>query len=186
MGDSFISDKDIKTQMDKVINFLDDNYKQIHVGRANPQVLDKVLVNCYGSSMPVGQIASISSEARSLIIKPWDMSLLKEIDRAIQKENLGLTPQNNGECIRLNFPPLSEEERVKVSKQVSKMAEDSKVSIRNVRRDFISKINNMKKNKEINDDDSSRMEKKVQDYTNNYVKKIDSLKENKTSQVMEV
>ena len=186
MEDLFISDKEIKSQMDKVINYLEDNYKQIHVGRANPGVLDKVFVSCYGSSMQVSQIASISSEARSLIIKPWDMSLLKEIERAIQKENLGLTPQNNGEVIRLNFPPLSEEERIKVSKQVSKMAEDSKVSIRNVRRDFISKINNMKKNKEINDDDSSRLEKRVQDATNNYVKKIDILKENKTSQVMDV
>lgn len=181
-----LSDKEIKLQMEKVISFLDDNYKQIHVGRANPAILDRVRVGYYGSQVPVSQVATVSSEARSLIIKPWDVSLLKEIDRSIQKENLGVTPQNDGEKIRINFPPLSGDERNRVSKEVSKMAEDAKVSIRNVRRDFISKINNLKKSKDITEDEASRSEKKVQECTDSFVKKIDFLKDAKTKQVMEV
>ena len=186
MESLLISDGEIKMQMDKVILFLDDSYKQIHIGRANPSILDRVLVNCYGSSSPINQIASISSEARSLVIKPWDSSLLKEIDRAIQKENLGLTPQNDGEKIRINFPPLTGDERERISKDVSKMAEESKISIRNIRKNFMSKIDNLKKKKEITEDEASRFEKKVQDFTDSFIKKIEVLKENKTKQVKEV
>lgn len=181
-----ISDKEIKAQMEKVVSFLSGNYKQIHIGRANPAILDKVRVDYYGSKVPVDQVATVSSEARSLIIKPWDSSLLKEIDRSIQKENLGVTPQNDGEKIRINFPPLSGEERVRISKEVSKMAEEAKVSIRNVRRDFISKINSLKKSKEVTEDDVSKLEKKVQDFTDSFVKQIESIKDSKIKQVMEV
>ena len=157
--------KNAKVLMDKAIKFLQEEYKLIKVGRANPKILDKVFIEYYGSK---------------------DISLLKEIERALQKENLGVTPQSDSEKIRMNFPPLNEEERLKVSKEVSKLAEETKITIRNARRDVISKINNSKKAKEINDDDAKKFEKKIQELTNSYNNKIDNMCESKRNEVMEV
>jgi ribosome recycling factor len=178
--------KSAKVLMDKAIKFLQEEYKLIKVGRANPKILDKVFIEYYGSKTLVNQLLATSVEGRSLVLKPWDNSLLKEIERALQRENLGVTPQSDGEKIRMNFPPLSEEERLKVSKEVSKLAEETKVTIRNARRDVISKINNSKKAKEINDDDAKKFEKKIQELTNSYNNKIDNMCESKRNEVMEV
>ena len=175
-----------KSLMDKAVNYLIEQYKLVKVGRPNPAILDKVFIDYYGTKTPLNQVASVSVEARSMIVKPWDSSVLSAIDKAIQKENLGVTPQNDGDKIRINFPPLTSEEREKVSKQASKMAEDTKVSIRNIRQDIKTKISNAKKNKEITDDDAKNSESKLQDVTNSYNKKIDSLKESKVSEIMEV
>lgn len=178
--------KNAKTLMDKAIKFLEEEYKLIKAGRANPKILDKVYINYYGSKTPVNQLSAISIEGRSLILKPWDVSLLKEIEREIQKENLGVTPQCDGEKIRMNFPPLNKEERLKISKDVSKLAEDTKVTVRNARREIISKINNSKKSKEITEDEASTFEKKIQELTNSYNNKIESMCDSKKAEIMEV
>ena len=175
-----------KESMNKAINFLEEEYKLIKVGRANPRILDKVFVDYYGAKTPVNQVASINVDARSLVVKPWDGAILREIEREIQKANLGITPQNDGEKIRLNFPQLNHEERLKISKQVSKVAEDAKIAIRNARRDVMSKISEANKAREITDDEANKGEKQIQDLTNMYNKKIDSIKDAKIEEVMEV
>lgn len=175
-----------KSLMEKSLDFLDEEYKVIKVGRANPKILDRVCIDYYGTKTPINQVASVSVDARSLIIKPWDSSLLKEIEKSIQKEDLGVTPHNDGEKIRINFPPLNEEERLKTSKQVSKLAEDCKVAVRNVRRDIKSKVDVAVKSKEITEDESNRIEKKLQDLTDSHNKQIENMKSSKIKEVMEV
>ncbi len=175
-----------KSLMDKSINYLVEQYKLVKVGRPNPAILDRVFIDYYGTKTPLSQVASINVEGRSMIIKPWDASILSAIDKEIQKENLGVTPQNDGDKIRLNFPPLTSEEREKVSKYASKLAEDSKIAIRNSRQEIKSKIANSKKTKEISDDDAKSAESNLQDLTNSYNKKIDSMRESKIKEIMEV
>lgn len=175
-----------KLSMEKSLEFLDEEYKLIKVGRANPKILDKVCIDYYGTKTPINQVASISVDARSLIIKPWDSSLLKEIEKSIQKEDLGVTPHNDGEKVRINFPPLNEEERLKTSKQVSKLAEDCKVAVRNVRRDIKSKVDAAVKLKEITEDESNRIEKRLQDLTDSHNKQIEIMRDSKIKEVMEV
>ena len=175
-----------KSSMEKSLGFLEEEYKLIKVGRPNPKILDKVCIDYYGTKTPVNQIASVNVDARSLIIKPWDSSLLKEVEKSIQKEDLGVTPHNDGEKIRINFPPLNEEERLKASKQVSKLAEDCKVAVRNVRRDIKSKVDAAVKSKKITEDESNRIEKKLQDLTDSHNKQIENMKSSKIKEVMEV
>ncbi len=175
-----------KSSMEKSLGFLEEEYKLIKVGRANPKILDRVCIDYYGTKTPVNQVASISVDARSLIIKPWDSSLLKEIEKSIQKEDLGVTPHNDGEKVRINFPPLNEEERLKTSRQVSKLAEDCKVAVRNVRRDIKSKVDAAVKLKEITEDESNRIEKKLQDLTDSHNKQIEIMRDSKIKEVMEV
>ena len=175
-----------KSLMEKSLDFLDEEYKLIKVGRANPKILDRVCIDYYETKTPINQVASISVDARSLIIKPWDSSLLKEIEKSIQKEDLGVTPHNDGENIRINFPPLNEEARLKASKQVSKLAEDCKVAVRNVRRDIKSKVDAAVKSKKITEDESNRIEKKLQDLTDSHNKQIENMKSSKIKEVMEV
>ena len=175
-----------KSSMEKSLGFLEEEYKLIKVGRPNPKILDKVCIDYYGTKTPVNQIASVNVDARSLVIKPWDVSLLKEMEKSIQKEDLGVTPHNDGEKIRINFPPLNEEERLKASKQVSKLAEDFKVAVRNVRRDIKSKVDAAVKSKEITEDESNRIEKKLQDLTDFHNKQIENMKNSKIKEVMEV
>ena len=176
-----------KSSMEKSLGFLEEEYKLIKVGRPNPKILDKVCIDYYGTKTPVNQIASVNVDARSLVIKPWDVSLLKEMEKSIQKEDLGVTPHNDGEKIRINFPPLNEEERLKASKQVSKLAEDCKVAVRNVRRDIIkSKLDAAVKAKEITEDESDRIRKKLQNLTDSYIKQIENMESSKIKEVMEV
>ena len=138
-------------------------YSEIRAGRANPAVLDKVKVDYYGSPTPVNQLAAVSvTEARTLTIQPWDASILRQIEKAIQKSDIGINPNNDGKIIRLIFPPLTEERRKLIVKDVQKVAEDTKVQVRNVRRETIEKLKAMKKSGDLTEDDLKTAEKKMQ------------------------
>ena len=153
-------------KMKKTLSVLSANYAEIRAGRANPAVLNHITVDYYGAPTPINQLAAVSvSEARVLVIQPWDGSVCGAIEKAIQKSDLGVNPQSDGKLIRLMFPPLSEERRRDLAKDISKMAEESKVAVRSIRRDAIEKIKALKKNGEITEDDQKQGEKKTQDLT---------------------
>ena len=174
-------------KMNKTIDALDREYAAIRAGRANPAVLNKVVVDYYGTPTPVNQMAAVSvPEPRTLMIAPWDASTLKEIEKAIQASDIGINPTNDGKAIRLNFPPLTEERRKDLCKDIKKQAEDSKVSIRSSRRDAIEKIKAQKKDGEITEDDVKSLEKKVQDLTDKYCKEADELATAKEKEIMSV
>ncbi len=174
-------------KMNKTIDALDREYAAIRAGRANPAVLNKVVVDYYGTPTPVNQMAAVSvPEPRTLMIAPWDASTLKEIEKAIQASDIGINPTNDGKAIRLNFPPLTEERRRDLCKDIKKQAEDSKVSIRSSRRDAIEKIKAQKKDGEITEDDVKSLEKKVQDITDKYCKEADELASAKEKEIMSV
>ena len=171
--------------MQKSLNVLAKDYAAIRAGRANPAVLDKVMVDYYGAPTPINQLAAVSvAEARTLVIQPWDMSVLKEIEKAIQTSEIGINPQNDGKIIRLIFPPLTEDRRREIVKDIAKMGEDSKVSIRTIRRDAIDKLKKMKKDSEITEDDLKQSEKQVQDLTDKFCKEIDDLSAEKQKEIM--
>ena len=174
-------------RMQRRIDHLVDEFKTIRAGRANPAVLDKVTVSYYGTDTPINQIAAISvPEARTLIIQPWDASSLRMIEKAIQMSDVGINPQNDGKVIRLNFPPLTEDKRKEIAKDIAHIAEDSKVQIRNVRRDTIEKLKTMKKSGELTEDDLKQAEKKTQDATDKFIKEIDKVTEKKKKEIMEI
>ncbi len=163
-----------KTKMTKSINHLIDDFATIRAGRANPSVLDKVKVDYYGAPTPINQLASISvSEARILVITPYDKTVLKGIEKAIQASDVGINPQNDGQVIRLMFPQLTEDRRKEIVKDVKKMGEESKVHIRSIRRDAIEKIKSMKKSGELTEDDVKIGEDKIQKLTDKKIKEID-------------
>ena len=171
--------------MQKSLNALAKDYAAIRAGRANPAVLDKVMVDYYGAPTPINQLAAVSvAEARTLVIQPWDISVLKEIEKAIQTSEIGINPQNDGKFIRLIFPPLTEDRRREIVKDIAKMGEDSKVSIRTIRRDAIDKLKKMKKDSEITEDDLKQAEKQVQDLTDKFCKEIDDLSAEKQKEIM--
>ncbi|MBQ4155985.1 MAG: ribosome recycling factor [Clostridia bacterium] len=174
-------------KMNKTIDALDREYAAIRAGRANPAVLNKVVVDYYGTPTPVAQMAAVSvPESRTLMIAPWDASTLKEIEKAIQASDIGINPANDGKALRLNFPPLTEERRRDLCKDIKKQAEESKVSIRSSRRDAIEKIKAQKKDGEITEDDVKSLEKKVQDLTDKYCKEADELATAKEKEIMSV
>ena len=174
-------------KMDKTLAALDREYKAVRVGRANPSVLDKITVDYYGAPTPIQQMAAVSvPEPRMLQIQPWDASTLKDIEKAIQVADIGINPQNDGRIIRLVFPPLTEERRKDIVKDVRKMAEDSKVAIRNCRRDAIEKLKAMKKSSEITEDDQTNGEKKIQNLTDKFCKEIDDLAAVKEKEILEI
>lgn len=176
-----------KEKMDKSINALGREYAAIRAGRANPAVLDKVTVDYYGTPSPINQLASISvSEARILVIQPYDASILKGIEKAIQASDIGINPNNDGRVIRITFPPLTEERRREIVKTVSKLAEDAKVAVRSIRRDSIEKFKAMKKASEITEDDLKNCEKDVQDLTDKACKEIDDLAKIKEKEILEI
>lgn len=178
---------DMKVKMEKSIDVLDSEYKKLRAGRANPAVLDKVSVDYYGVPTPINQLAVVNvPEARTLTVQPWDASTLKSIERAINEADIGINPQNDGKIIRLVFPPLTEERRKELAKDVHKMGEDSKVAIRSIRRDAVDKLKTMKKNSEITEDDQKQGEKKIQDLTDKYCKQIDAMSADKTKEIMEI
>ena len=159
----------------------------IRAGRANAAVLDKITVDYYGSPTPINQVAAISSpDPRSLLIKPWDGSVLKAIEKAIQASDLGINPQNDGSSIRLNFPQLTEERRKELTKQVRKYAENGKVAIRNVRREAMDKLKALQKKSEITEDDCKDFEKELQDLTDKRCKELDELAAKKEKELMAV
>ena len=156
-------------------------------GRANPAILDKVLVDYYGAPTPINQMAAVSvSEARVLVIQPWDKSTLKTIEKAIQASDIGINPTNDGNVLRLTFPQLTEERRKELVKDIKKMGEDSKVGIRNIRRDTMEKLKALKKDNSITEDDQKDGEKKIQDLTDKFVKKVDSLVSDKEKEVLSI
>ena len=179
--------KNTEQRMDKSLDALDRDYKAVRVGRANASVLDRINVDYYGVPTPIQQMAAISMpEPRILMIKPWDATTLKEIEKAILTSDIGINPQNDGTSIRLNFPPLTEERRKEIVKEVKKMAEDGKVAVRNIRRDALEKLKAMKKNNEITEDDEKNGEKKIQNLTDKFCKEIDGLATIKEKEVIEI
>lgn len=179
--------KKAEEAMNRRIDHMQNEFAAIRAGRANPAVLDKVKVDYYGAPTPVNQLAAVSvTEARTLTIQPWDMSVLRLIEKAIQTSDIGINPQNDGKVIRMQFPPLTEERRKDIVKDIMKIAEDTKVQIRNVRRDAIDKLKAMKKSGELTEDDLKQGEKKAQDLTDKFVKKADTLSAAKQKEIMEL
>ena len=176
-----------KEKMHRRIEHLESEYGSIRAGRANPGVLDKVTVDSYGTPTPVNQVATVSvPEARIITIQPWDASILNDIMKAIQMSDIGINPQNDGKMLRLAFPPLTEDRRKEIVKDVAKIGEDTKVQIRNVRRDAIDDLKKMKKDGEITEDDQKSGEKKIQDLTDKCIKKTDSISADKQKEIMEL
>ena len=176
-----------KTKMGKTVNALVSEYGAIRAGRANPQILDRVQVDYYGTPTPINQLASVSvAEARVLAIQPWDKSVLKAIEKAIQTSDIGINPQNDGSMIRLTFPPLTEDRRKELVKDIQKIAENAKVAARSIRRDCIEKLKAMKKNSEITEDDLKDGEKEIQKITDNIIKEIDEISDKKQKEIMSV
>ena len=174
-------------KMEKTLDVLAENFGAVRAGRANPKVLDRITVEYYGQETPLNGVATISSpDARTLVIQPWDGSLLKEIQKAIQISDLGINPQNDGKVIRLVFPQLTEERRKELTKQVKKYAEDAKVAMRNLRRDGMDYVMNLKKKSEITEDDQKKAEKDLQDLLDKYIKKVDDALAAKEKELMAI
>ena len=179
--------KEFNRKMDKTLEVLQENFGAIRAGRANARVLDRITVEYYGVETPVGQVGSISSpDARTLVIQPWDGSLLKKIEKAIQTSELGINPQNDGRVIRLVFPQLTEERRRELVKQVKKYGEEGKVAVRTIRRDAMDYIKKLKKDSEITEDDQKKAEKDLQELTDKYIKKVDDACAVKEKELMEI
>ena len=178
---------EIEEKMNKRVEGFNGELKTIRAGRANASVLDKVAIDYYGSMTPVAQVGSISSpEPRMLVIQPWDASVLKEIEKAILKSDIGIAPQNDGKVIRLSCPPLTEERRKELVKTVKKYSEEAKVQVRNVRRDALEDYKTMKKNSEITEDDFKNAEKDIQALTDKFIKEIDDITAAKEKEILEV
>ena len=179
--------KNTEERMDKSVNALNREFGTVRAGRANPSVLDKVTVDYYGCATPIQQIATISvPEGRVLQIQPWDTSTLKLIEKAILTSDIGINPNNDGRVIRLIFPPLTEERRKDLVKDIKKMAEDCKVAVRSIRRDAIEKLKGMKKDNIITEDDQANGEKKVQTLTDKFCAEADVLCTAKEKEVLEI
>ncbi len=179
--------KSADEKMTKCVNHLETEFSEIRAGRANPAVLDKIRVDYYGTPTAVNQLAAISvTEARTLTIQPWDGSVLRAIEKAIQTSDIGINPQNDGKTIRMIFPPLTEDRRKEIVKEIAKMGEDAKVAVRAARRDAMDKLKSMKKKSEITEDDQKQGEKKIQDITDKHIKNIEQLTEKKQKQIMEI
>ena len=179
------SHKDVETRMQKAIDALSTDYSEIRAGRANAAVLDKVKVDYYGTPTPVTQLASVNvAEARVLVIQPWDKTLLKDIEKAINKSDIGINPQNDGNVIRLTFPQLTEDRRKELAKDIAKRGEQAKVAIRNVRRDGMDALKKQKKANEITEDELADAEEKIQKLTDKYVAKATDLEENKKKEIL--
>lgn len=173
--------------MKKSVAVYNDNLTTIRAGRANTSVLKGIEVSYYGTPTAINQMAEVkATDARTISITPWDMTTLKDIERAILASDVGITPINDGKTIRLSFPQLTEERRRELSKQISKMGEDAKVAIRNIRREANDRIKEMKKNSEINEDEQKQAEKQTQDLTDKYIKEIDKVTSDKEKEIMEI
>lgn len=176
-----------KTKMEKTKGVLRSDLMAIRAGRANPQLLDRITVDYYGTPTPLKNVANISApEPRILQINPWDAKMVKDISRAIQASDLGLTPSNDGKVIRLMLPELTEERRKELTKLVRKTAEESKVAIRSIRRDAVDQVKKLKKNNEITEDDQKKAEEDIQKLTDAAIKDIDKIDAEKEKEIMEV
>lgn len=174
-------------KMDKTISLLTEELAEIRAGRANPAVLNKISVDYYGVETPVPQVGNVSvPEARLLVFTPWETKMLKEVERAILKSDLGINPSNDGKSIKLVFPALTEERRLELAKQVKKMGEDAKVAIRSIRRDAVEYFKNQKKNSVITEDDQKQSEKDIQQFTDKHIEEIDKVVARKDKELMEL
>ena len=179
--------KEYDAKMQKTVDVVVSDFASVRAGRANAGVLDRITVEYYGTESPIHQVASISTpDPRTLVIQPWDGTLLKGIEKAILVSELGINPQNDGKVIRLTFPQLTEERRKELSKQVKKYGENGKVAIRNIRRDAMTKIQAMEKKSEITEDDMKDLEKELQKVTDKRIKEIDELTAAKEAELMAV
>ena len=179
--------KDYGRRMEKALEHLGEEFGAVRAGRANAKVLDRITVEYYGSETPLNGVATISSpDARTLVVQPWDTSLLKEIQKAIQASDLGINPQNDGKVIRLVFPQLTEERRKDLTKQVKKYAEDAKVAMRNIRRDGMDYVKKLKKNSEITEDEQKKAEKDLQGMLDKNIKKVDDATAAKEKELMAI
>ena len=174
-------------KMMKSISVYEENLAEVRAGRANPAILNKVMIDYYGTPTPINQVAGISvPEARMIVIQPWDASILKEIEKEILKSDIGINPNNDGKVIRLTFPELNEERRKEIVKDIRKMAEEAKVAIRSIRRDAIDEAKAMQKNSEMSEDELKVAEDKIQKLTDKYVDEIDKILDKKEKEVMSI
>lgn len=179
--------QDLQAQMSKSLAAFSDELGKFRTGRASSSILDKITVDYYGTATPLTQMASVNiPEARLITIQPWDQSALGEIEKAILKSDLGLTPQNDGKILRLPLPPLTEERRKDIVKQAGKTAEEARVAIRNIRRGAMDDIKTMVKDKKISEDDQKKLQDRIQQITDDFVKKIDTALDKKSKEIMEV
>ena len=179
--------KEYEDKMKRSLDFLAQQFATVRAGRANAGVLDQIQVDYYGSPTPIQQVASVSSpDPRTLMIQPWDGSILRDIERAILASELGINPQNDGKVIRLVFPQLTEERRKELAKQVRKYGEESKVAVRNIRRDAMEKFKKQQKSSEITEDDYKGLEKDLQKLTDDYIKKVDEMTDKKEKELFEL
>ena len=178
---------ELESRMLKSVEVYEGNLSEIRAGRANPAILNKISVEYYGVETPINQVAGISvPEARMIVIQPWDASVLKAIEKAILASDIGLNPNNDGKVIRLNFPDLTEERRKELAKEVRKIAEEAKVSIRSIRRDGMDTVKDEQKRSEITEDQKADFEDKIQKLTDKYVAEIDKILENKEKEIMNI
>lgn len=177
----------INEKMNKTIENLKEKFSEVRAGRANPAILNKIRIDYYGTPTPINQLAGISvPEARMIVIQPWDASALKDIEKAILTADIGINPNNDGKVIRLNFPELTEERRKELVKEIKKMAEESKVGIRNSRRDGIDLAKKAQKDGEMTEDELKQAENKIQELTDKAIKDIDKILENKEAEVLSI
>ena len=173
--------------MDKTLSVLEENFSEVRAGRANPAILNKVKVDYYGVPTPINQVAGVSvPEARLIVIQPWDASVLKDIEKAIVAADIGLNPNNDGKVIRLAFPELTEERRKDLVKDIKKMAEESKVSVRAIRRDGIDEAKSLQKESLLTEDEEKKAEEQIQKLTDKKIAEIDAMLEKKEKEIMSV
>ena len=178
---------EIKEKMDKSIDNLNEKFSEVRAGRANPAILNKVKIDYYGTPTPINQVAGVSvPEARLIVIQPWDMSILKEIEKAILASDIGINPNNDGKVIRLAFPELNEERRKELVKDIKKLAEECKVAIRNTRRDGMDLAKKLQKDGEMTEDELKSAENKIQELTDKSIDEIDKLLDSKEKEIMSI
>ena len=178
---------EFETRMKKSISVYEEDLASIRAGRASASALNKITIDYYGTPTPISQVGDIKNpDARTLLVTPWDSSLLKAIEKAINTSDLGINPQNDGRCIRLIFPQLTQERRKELAKEVNKMVEQAKIPCRNARREVIDTFRDMKKNSEITEDDLARLEKDIQKMLDDTTAKIEALGANKEKEIMEI
>ncbi len=178
---------DTQDRMDKALESLDRDYRKLRTGRASVSLVDSIRIDYYGTSTPLNQLATLTiPDPRTIMIQPWDTSVIGEVEKAILKSDLGLTPMNDGKVIRINIPPLTTERRRELVKVVKKMAEETKVAVRNIRRDANDMIKELKKEKEISEDDQFRAQEETQRITDDMIKRIDAVYSSKEKEILEI
>jgi ribosome recycling factor len=184
MKDEILSE--MSSKMEKTIDALDREFKKMRTGRASTAILEGIKVECYGTQMRLNQVASSSSpESRLLVVQPWDQSIIGEIEKSILKSGLGLTPMNDGKLIRISIPPLTEERRKELAKMAKKTAEDSKIAIRNQRREANELLKDLKKESEISEDEMYKYQDRVQKITDDFIQRIDAIEKEKETEILE-